>query len=570
MRPVDRGDPTGYSPSQAVVTAVATATAREDKIRALAEEKAGLEREVSPSRKRGLDEDGVNHADVNDLVRAAEGLREEWREAGNDDAKNRAGRMLIANLTLQSELLHEMLQGSRPLINGMYQTARADLITNLGQYCSYCEMPLAASLAVEHMLPKKDFPALAVTWRNFLLACPVRNSIKSKKPSWEDAVKKARATKGGLDVDSAEIIQGGFGLVVWPTDELYVDFAARFRPVVRRVAYGNGGQPIRSEDLAADVLARHVRDGTLVQSGDDGEQISAGFYDKVLLDDNFDPAGLTPLLKEVAVDAPDDLVRTLRETLSGTAGRVGSNGSTFSLSGVPAQPGRPKRQQWTLREERAYKLDLSGTYVSVTGADQPAVTFEEITSASIRGRIGGVLPDHLVKKFVPRPFEWEISVVRDYPSRNEFHLRLARDLVIQRDFGVVSFFRVSRSDIEVVIQPLARSDGEAVRAVEFAGLNRREVLDPKVADRRMIKRTRAFLTAVATIGRVVEASGLGDHQLTEDVMAAAKHTMAGTGFWSIWYWLVSQEMAQGHSVCTELRDVLFDRDTFPGTRPRPN
>ncbi len=61
---------------------------------------------------------------------------------------------------------------------GRYQDARGDLISKIGEYCSYCEMHLDASLAVEHVQPKVHKPELALKWDNFLLACTNCNSTK--------------------------------------------------------------------------------------------------------------------------------------------------------------------------------------------------------------------------------------------------------------------------------------------------------------------------------------------------------------------------------------------------------
>jgi uncharacterized protein (TIGR02646 family) len=88
-----------------------------------------------------------------------------------------------------------------------HQNARPDLITRLGEYCSFCEARLGASLAVEHMLPKKLYPNLEKDWNNFLLGCPNCNSTKGKKDSvladyyWPDRDNTARAfvyLKGGI------------------------------------------------------------------------------------------------------------------------------------------------------------------------------------------------------------------------------------------------------------------------------------------------------------------------------------------------------------------------------------
>lgn len=65
-----------------------------------------------------------------------------------------------------------------------YKNARKALIQRMGEYCSYCEARLSASLAVEHVRPKKPPGAeqvdlaRALSWDNFLLACTNCNSTK--------------------------------------------------------------------------------------------------------------------------------------------------------------------------------------------------------------------------------------------------------------------------------------------------------------------------------------------------------------------------------------------------------
>lgn len=68
-----------------------------------------------------------------------------------------------------------------------YQKARRELIKRLGEICSYCEMHLDSSLAIEHMRPKKPdgtnegILERKLDWNNFLLACTNCNSTKGKK-----------------------------------------------------------------------------------------------------------------------------------------------------------------------------------------------------------------------------------------------------------------------------------------------------------------------------------------------------------------------------------------------------
>lgn len=94
-----------------------------------------------------------------------------------------------------------------------YSEARGELIHRLGEYCSYCEMHLDASLAVEHVRPKKP-PGSATTlqerdldWHNFLLACQNCNACKSNTdvnlddylwPDRDNTYQAFRYLEGGL------------------------------------------------------------------------------------------------------------------------------------------------------------------------------------------------------------------------------------------------------------------------------------------------------------------------------------------------------------------------------------
>ena len=56
------------------------------------------------------------------------------------------------------------------------------LVERIGDYCSYCEMPLPNGPQVEHVKPKKHFPEDALNWENFLLACGYCNGTKKDNP----------------------------------------------------------------------------------------------------------------------------------------------------------------------------------------------------------------------------------------------------------------------------------------------------------------------------------------------------------------------------------------------------
>lgn len=94
-----------------------------------------------------------------------------------------------------------------------YPQARAELIERLGEFCSYCEMQLDASLAVEHVQPKQPPGATAVdqaralNWDNFLLACTNCNSTKGNEevelneylwPDRDNTFRALRYSEGGI------------------------------------------------------------------------------------------------------------------------------------------------------------------------------------------------------------------------------------------------------------------------------------------------------------------------------------------------------------------------------------
>jgi len=101
-----------------------------------------------------------------------------------------------------------------------YQDARGKLIERLGETCSYCEMHLDSSLAVEHVKPKKpegsneNIQERELDWHNFLLACVNCNSTKSNKDVilddyfWPDKDNTFRAftySEGGIITPSSEL-----------------------------------------------------------------------------------------------------------------------------------------------------------------------------------------------------------------------------------------------------------------------------------------------------------------------------------------------------------------------------
>ena len=73
-----------------------------------------------------------------------------------------------------------MRKGAAPNGYASYDQAKPDLLSVLGEQCSYCEAGKAPQdLHVEHIYPKDPHPELALEWDNFLVACNTCNSYKN-------------------------------------------------------------------------------------------------------------------------------------------------------------------------------------------------------------------------------------------------------------------------------------------------------------------------------------------------------------------------------------------------------
>ena len=77
-------------------------------------------------------------------------------------------------------------KGPAPAAYTKYADALPDLEQRLGRYCSYCEQRIPIGLAVEHKAPKCIHPQRKLDWDNFLLSCPICNSVKGEKDVAED------------------------------------------------------------------------------------------------------------------------------------------------------------------------------------------------------------------------------------------------------------------------------------------------------------------------------------------------------------------------------------------------
>jgi hypothetical protein len=95
----------------------------------------------------------------------------------------------------------------------VYRVARADLVAAIGEFCSFCELPIADHLLpVEHRAPKARYPTYTVWWWNFLLACRDCNSTKGSKPSRATTT----AWSGSAAPTEEELVDEIKGQYYWP------------------------------------------------------------------------------------------------------------------------------------------------------------------------------------------------------------------------------------------------------------------------------------------------------------------------------------------------------------------
>lgn len=83
----------------------------------------------------------------------------------------------------------KVLGAVRKAVERTYKSAALSLTQAFGRYCAYCERPLSEYLQVEHVMPKSQYPTLAVDPDNLLLACAPCNRRKSDAPLRIDAAK---------------------------------------------------------------------------------------------------------------------------------------------------------------------------------------------------------------------------------------------------------------------------------------------------------------------------------------------------------------------------------------------
>jgi hypothetical protein len=578
MRPVTRGNAAAsYTTRETRLAAVAarllTDFASQRKVRGdldVLEEEMG---EEQPQKRRRVNDPNATFAGLQQAAvpLLADYTRAKMTPGTSSDTIFRKGDAYRANLNLQSELLKARIASDTEELMGEYSYARGGLVANLGQYCSFCEMPLAASLAVEHMLPKVYFPNLAASWSNFLLACTICNSVKTSSPSRRTAEDKALRLHPPSPT-IAQVQAAGYSLLLWPSDAAarYANFTNHFQYVLRKVRYA--GEDLYSAlDLAtADTAARILNNTIFHRNGAD--LIEATFYDEIALGGlSHMDAGtfLTGVTLEVDL-ATTPLPPGFKTSLVG-AHILDNNDHSFVLAQATPRPTSPAGvRAWRLKESFKFQISTLRREIGIVSGGNTLLIGGTSSKAVAPALKHNILIEDVAKYWNVNTWDWKLEWTPASGS-STYDVTLSRDVLFEWNPTTNTLWaaRMSTSAVEVEIRVVIHGNADlqaaASQTIVATGLNRRAPNDIKASDRRVVKRTRAWFTAANTIRRLSTARTSGS-PVYQDLLTAAKHTMTGTGFWSVWYSLVTNALGVGAPVRRDLLQHLQDVSNFPGTR----
>lgn len=143
-------------------------------------------------------------------------------------------------------------------LSDIYGTAAGLLGVQLGRFCSFCEQYVPTGPAVEHVAPKSQYPLFYVAWDNFLLACPVCNSIKRERPLRDD---KMFTPKPADEVEYFKKIKDRY---LWPQW-----YAEVYRDTKPRLEYEDAAGTWRT-------VTYPVEPGTMITRREETERIIYG------------------------------------------------------------------------------------------------------------------------------------------------------------------------------------------------------------------------------------------------------------------------------------------------------
>jgi hypothetical protein len=418
------------------------------------------------------------------------------------------------------------------------------------------------------MLPKSEFPVLTLTWENFLLACPVCNSRKAARPRRVTGEAAAGAAGAHPPYLEADVQAGAWSAYVWPSDAAgYPRWEDVFTYQVADVRYAADAQRVSAAAVPPEEVARWAFGTTSLEVvSEAGYAITArvktllaespSFY---AVRDALDAGAVAPELAAMIAALPPGVTLatvpapvvaavgtdTWRLTQTGTFRIDTTRQPEPRLYAVAAGGGRTEIQSFPMKNtgpQRVFLRDLSRGVL-------PPVVATALAAAPYL--VDAAVQDVAVRKLDPTTFEVVVTKTLDAAADGDFVQVLTSRLV----------------DLEVWVAPLAGpTHARAAQMVEDLRLNAVDRTDTEFSDRRVLRRTRAFLLALDAVRRlnaVVTSGGAASVPAVElrDLIA---RTAVATGYWSVWRHVFATYLAEG--VRDELSAFLRDVGNFPGTR----
>lgn len=468
-----------------------------------------------------------------------------------------------------------------------YPKARGDLVAGLGQYCSYCELPMSANLAVEHMVPKSTFPQFAARWDNFLLCCSACNSRKLDQPDY-------RTYQQAAGADATR--QSALASMRFPTDAGYTNFVASFG--YRLNATDQDGVPDpRAPGAAGGNIAGPPE---LVDMTARGPVARVGYIVlRAAVPDAADQAQLAALATGGAAQAPNAVPAALRNSFAVLADLGGYSAEVEENSAA--------RLAFRLSHSVTYRFDTSGVKLKVT---RPGGAPQEL---NVRSRIAqgwlltGAVPRDILLSNANLGYRYlpdvTVTALPAGVTRTQYDVTVADRYRCELDLAsnvlTVAALVTTPYMLEIFARPafdatgaqaadlakktierLDLNDERALGKATRGGRRKRDDDDNNLVNRRVAWRTRTWFVAQASLERAKSASAMA--QANPATASAAEfellveligQTMRHTGCWSVWMTVGATLPAPPANatpatvpfdVATRLRALATD--LFPGTR----
>jgi Reovirus core-spike protein lambda-2 (L2) len=603
MRPVTKGNPQGYSPPNDVMQSIQFLQLRLQLSRlrnkhpedAYYDEIEGIKKDLrdrnimyanlpknATADLKGAFEQAVIYGTDTDVVNGLRRAFEQGLSSGratDEDLLLLAQRLIFVLELLRTDYL-ATLDSHNDKIKKVYVLARRDLITNIGQYCSYCEMPLGAALAVEHTLPKDWFPRASVEWANFLLACPICNSIKSNKPSINDGTAALQAAGQTPPYTYEQIADGARSLYLWPSDAAhYPSFESAFQYQLYKVLYDFSNKVIKEQLFTQPELDLFVRN-RLIQKADqtDGHTKVRVFAPLFQIDSSLS-ANVIKFLQNITIGngmsisaenvstVPQLLIDGFKNFVSTHV--TNTNWYHVNLGTDPnVRILRLLPDEWQLTQVSQYQISTLNNKIALYDETGTRLIHRWDTNiAPLRSAlVAGNLPDAVAEVLGIDQFSGFIST---YPSERRawWGMIVQKKYLLKNDHNTLQVYADQIFSAELRLAP-ANGDARGKRIIDDTGLNRNDLGNQQRSDRRMARRIYTWFTAIESLQNLYSTLQILDThpRITADLIQFIIQTAQLTGFWTVWLYVFRAYPPPTSIVGPLLLRELKNPANFAGTR----